>query len=129
MAIAEEALVKKVGGIVAVVAGAAGLVVTVTGTFLSTIVATFASSDAGYAMLLSGIGNATLCIAIIVLGRLAIKTTEMSAGNVRLYGLLLILCAVAASALLFWLPFVLLMAQVVVGATFVLLDKETPQYE
>ena len=119
---------KKVGGIVAMVAGAAGLVVSVIGIFLSTIVAAFASRDAGIAILLSGIGTVILCIAIMVLGGTAVKTKEVVTGR-RLYGYLLILCAAAASALLFWLPFVLLMVQVVVGATFVLLDKETPQDE
>ena len=117
---------KKVGGIVAMVAGAAGFAVAVIGTFLSAIVAVFATDDVGIAVLLIGIGTGILCIAIVVLGGMAIKTNEVVTGR-RLYGYLLILCAVAASALLFWLPFVLLMVQVVVGATFVLLDKETPQ--
>ena len=118
---------KKVGGIVAMVAGAAGLAVAVIGTFLSVIAATFASSDAGVAVLLIGIGTIILCVAIMVLGRMAIKTNKVIPGKGRQYGYLLILCAIAASALLFWLPFVLVMVQVVVGAAFVLIDKEPPQ--
>ena len=108
------------------VAGVAGLVVTVTGTLLALVVAAFASNDAGSMIGLRGIGTAVLCVAIIALGGTVIKSNEMVASYGRLYGFLLILCAIAASALLFWLPFVLLMAQVVVGATFVLLEKETP---
>ena len=96
--IAREALMKKVGGIVAMVAGAAGLAVAVIGTFLSAIVAVFATDDVGIAVLLIGIGTGILCIAIMVLGIMAIKTNEVVTGR-RLYGYLLILCAIAASAL------------------------------
>ena len=118
--IAKDALMKKVGGIVAMVTGAAGLAVAVIGTFLSAIVAVFASSDAGIAVLLIGVGTTILCIAIMVLGIMAVKTKEVVTGR-RLYGYLLILCAIAASALLFWLPFVLLTAQA--GTGFLLLRQ------
>lgn len=118
---------KKVGGIVAIVAGAAGLVFVVVGTFISLLVAVFAGGNAGIAVVLGGTVGVGLCIAIMVLGAKAVKTSEVVTGRERLLGLLLILCAVAGSAFLFWLPFVLLMAQVVVGAIFVLLEKETPQ--
>ncbi len=118
---------KKIGGIVAIVAGAAGLVFVAAGIFTSLIVAVFAGGNAGIAIVLFGTVGFGLCIAVMVLGAKAVKNSEVVTGRERLHGLLLILCAVAGSAFYFWLPFVLLMAQVVVGAIFLLLEKETPQ--
>ena len=119
---------KKTGGIVAIVAGATGLIIAVVSTFLSLLLAPIFTSNIGTIETagLLGAGAVLLCIAIVVQGLSAIRTNGITRRKARQIGITLILCAVAASALLFTMVFVILMAQVVVGASILLLDKESP---
>ena len=119
---------KKTGGIVAIVAGSIGLIVVGIGTMFGLMLAPIMTSDIGTIQAIGFLG--VLCvlffIAIIWLGRAASKGNRTSAKGDRLVGGLLIVSAIAATTLSFNLVIALLMAQVVVGAAMVLLDKRSP---
>lgn len=119
---------KKTGGIVAIVAGSIGLIVVGIGTMFGLMLAPIMTSDIGtiQAIGLLGVLCVLICIAIIWLGRAATKGNRTSAKGDRLVGGLLIVSAIAATTLSFNLVVALLMAQVVVGAAMVLLDKRSP---
>lgn len=120
---------RETGGIVAIVAGAVGLIFSGVSTFVGLLLAPVFTSDIGkiQSIGLRGAFAVLICIAIILLGRAAIKTHGPSKENRRMVGGLLIVCAIAAAALLFDLALVILMAQVVIGASMVLLDRGKPR--
>lgn len=118
---------KKTGGIVAIVAGSIGLIVVGIGTMFGLMLAPIMTSNIGtiQAIGLLGVLCVLFCIAIIWLGRAATKGNQTSATGDRLVGGLLIVSAIATTTLSFNLVIALLMAQVVVGAAMVLLDKRS----
>ena len=120
---------RETGGIVAIVAGAVGLIFSGVSTFFGLLLAPVFTSDIGKIQLigLRGAFAFLICIAIIVLGGAAIKADGPLKENRRMVGGLLIVCAIAAAALLFDLVLAILMAQVVVGASMVLLDRRKPR--
>ena len=120
---------RETGGIVAIVAGAVGLIFSGVMTFVGLLLAPVFTSDIGkiQSIGLRGAFAVLICIAIILLGRAAIKTHGPSKENRRMVGGLLIVCAFAVAALLFDLVFAILMAQVVIGASMVLLDRGMPR--
>ena len=120
---------RETGGIVAIVAGAVGLIFSGVMTFVGLLLAPVFTSDIGkiQSIGLRGAFAVLICIAIILLGRAAIKTYGPSKENRRMVGGLLIVCAFAVAALLFDLVFAILMAQVVIGASMVLLDRGMPR--
>lgn len=119
---------KKMGGIVAVVAGSIGLIVIGIGTFVGLLLAPIMTSDIGKIQTIGlfGVISTLICIAIIWLGRTATKENRTSVKDDRLVGGLLIVCAIAAGAMSYNLAMVLLMAQVAIGALMVLFDKGSP---
>jgi len=111
---------KKAGGVVAVLAGICGIIVT--GYEIVQLLGDEEFMSLSYAteVLLQGYIALALYVAIIALGAVALKTKG------RLAGIFLIFCAIAAALLFGVAMAIVFAAQTVVGALMALFGKDSP---